>query len=104
MSIRWLWRSRILLILNRVKRADRYKGMVIISSELRAGGVKTIVNIWWGEADSDESKNEILALPLESAPHAKAAADRQFFFGPDYLANWIRHLAIRSRDTPVQCG
>ena len=78
--------------------------MVIILSELRAGRIKTIVNIWWSEADSDESKNEIPALPLEIAPHAKAAADQRFFFGPDYIANWISGLAIRSRDTPVQCG
>ena len=77
---------------------------MIISSELRAGGIETIVNIWWSEADSDESKNEIPALPLESAPHTKAAADQRFFCGPDHIANWIRQLAIRSRDTPVQCG
>ena len=77
---------------------------MIISSELREDGIETIVNIWWSEADSDESKNEIPALPFESAPRAEAAADQRFFCGPDYIANWIRQLAIRSRDTPVQCG
>ena len=76
--------------------------MVIISSELHAGGIKTIVNIWWSEADSNESKNETPALPLEIAPHAKAAVDQRFFFGLDCIANWISGLAIRSRDTPVQ--
>ena len=60
---------------------------MIISSELREDGIETIVNIWWSEADSDESKNEIPALPLESAPRAEAAADQRFFCGPDYIAN-----------------
>ena len=63
------------------------KAVAIIPSELRAGRIKAMVKIWWSEADSDESKNEIPALPLEIAPHAKAAADQRYFCGPDHIAD-----------------
>ena len=63
------------------------KAVAIIPSELRAGRIKAMVNIWWSEADSDESKNEIPAFPIESASRAEAAADQRSFCGPDCIAS-----------------